>query len=261
MDQNSRPNVGIVGSIADEAGNTVSGTASKPKLTQKAQNKLKPGVTVEAFTALLSDDGEQAISFTADEPLRKAITQDLCTCVSISGGTFSSNGLEANKTTVGVSLTTTMEGAAKFKESAISDTGAYGVIVQAVDYDKNATVKGAVSATEEDVSNDITADVMGGNGVQTFTVKPNKWPLADSDADGSLADEFKVTVGSGSAQSVMAESIDWGAGSVTLIVPESVGTSTKFIAKDDNVKLTYKYVDASQVIQVDTQAPDRQLRA
>ena len=254
LDQNSRPNVGIVGSIADEAGNTVSGTASKPKLAQKAQNKLKPGVTVEAFTALLGDDGEQAISFTADEPLRKVVDQDRCTCVSISGGTFSTDGLKADGAIVGVSLATTMEGTAKFKESRISDTGAYGVIVQATDYDGNASVKGAVSVTDEDVSNDndnFANAVMGGD---TFIVTPAKWPIADSDADGTIADEFKVTVGGGSAVSATATNVDWGeGGKVTLEAPGA--SSTTFIAKGANVKLTYKYVDASQVIQVDTDAP------
>ena len=162
-----------------------------------------------------------------------------CTCVSVTGG-----GTSASTTKLSVSLATPSQGQATFSQTAFPTTGIYGLMVAARDLGANVTRAGAVEVNNEDVSSQIT----GGNVGTSVSVKLANWPLADSDADGTLADEFSMIV-NGTPVAATPTAIEWGeAETVTLTVGQAVNAG-------DTVSISYNYVRAGQVVQVDVSAP------
>ena len=230
---NSRPDVGLAGSVEDEAGNIQSSTTKT-----KATNKIKPSVTVTSFTALLAKGEEQEISFSANEDLRSATGGD-CTCVSVSGG---GSGIDSDEDAISISLPSTRMAQGTFEQKDISPTGIYGVMVQALDRDNNTTNKGSVEVTDEDVG-----DIPVGNVGSPLTVSLDNWPIADHDLDGDLKDGFTFKVNGASADATV-NAINWEAGEATVQL-------TATYSAGGNVTVSYYYVDASQVIQVDVAAP------
>ena len=141
----------------------------------------------------------------------------------------------------------TLGGSATFKQSTYKNSRTYGVIIQAVDVDTNTTIVGAVSVSDEDVK--LEADQAPGD---TFNVELKNWPPADSNLNGSFAGEVVAKV-RGETVASSTNVVDWGAGTVQLQVNAGVATST--IEEGDTVTLSYKYVNADQVIQVDVDEP------
>lgn len=226
----ARPSVTVTG-VNDVAGNTIE------QATRTSNNKIKAVVTVVPFSALIAEDGEQAISFTSDEALR-----------SMGGGNSTKASVNGANLSVKVS-DDTMGGSATFKQSAFSDSGTYGVMIQAVDIDTNVTRVGAVKVSREDVSDDIPDNGFGA--AQSVVVTPAKWPPADTDLDGDLEDEFKLYVGGADdATHSVATDVDTDTGKVTFA---SVGGNG--IAASGRIEIDYSYVKADQVIQVDVDAP------
>lgn len=231
LTKNARPSVTVTG-VSDVAGNAIDTT------TRTSDNKIKPAVTVVPFAALIAKDGEQAISFTSDEALRKT-----------SG--VKSTEASVNGSTLAITVADdTMGGNATFKQKTFDDSRSYGVMIRAVDVDDNDTSVGAMSVDDEDF--DLTAAVLDGAG-REFDVKLANWPPADTNFDGNFGGEVEAYVG----KTMIAESgdgndvVDWDAGTVTLTTNSDAGA----LAKGDTVTLKYSYVDGDQVIQVDVGAP------
>ena len=251
LPSDAQPRVELDGSVTDVAGNEL-----KSDAVVRIQDGINPGVTVDGFPAqLLAEDGESAISLSADENLSGNIG-DLdadCTCIGITGG--GDDGVTKGD----VALPTPDTGTYTFKQSAFSDTGIYGVLVQASDSSGNRTRVGAVEVEDEEtkatsVSVEHGADAVAtttNNSVYTFTVALAKWPLADAEFTGSLASAVAIE-----GHDASVESVNWDDGTVTLEVTYmDVGSKQDHITEDMALEATYSYVKAEQTIEVDTSAP------
>ena len=141
------------------------------------------------FSALIAEDGEQAISFTSDEALRSS-GRDIRTGITVNTGT------SVNGNTSGLSIKVaddTMGGSGTFKESTFGDSGAYGVMIQAVDVNGNTSRVGAVSVSDEDMELDLQAAKVGDDD-DTFDVKLKNWPPADANLNGNFAGEVVAKI-------------------------------------------------------------------
>ena len=136
----ARPSVTVTG-VSDVAGNAIE-TA-----TRTSENKIKAAITVVPFSALIAEDGEQAITFTSDEALR-----------SKSGDNSTEGSVGDDKVKVTVA-DDTMGGNAAFKESTYGGSRAYGVLLQVVDVDGNVSKAGEVKVSDEayELTDDVTA--------------------------------------------------------------------------------------------------------
>ena len=87
-------------------------------------------------------------------------------------------------------------------------------MVQGTDSGANETAVGAAKVSNEEVTIKV-ADVKAGGSV---VVSLSKWPLADANFNGSLADEVKVSTTSGgdSVATSTVKSVDWKNGTVTM---------------------------------------------
>ena len=232
--KSARPSVSVSG-VTDVAGNAIE-TA-----TRTSDNKITAAITVVPFTALIAKDGEQAISFTSDEALR-ATSRDYNTQSSVNGNT---TGLAIKV------AADTMGGSGSFKQKTFDDSRAYGVMLRAVDVDGNKTDVGAVKVSDEDLKLDLENDLVGNNG-DTVDVKLANWPPADSNLNGSFQGEVVAKVNNKEVAS-STDTVHWDgddAGKVQLLVGAGVT-----IKKDATLNLSYKYVNADQVIQVDVDPP------
>ena len=224
--KNASPNVTISG-VADVAGND-----SESQLV-RADNKIAPVVTVTPFAALVGKDGEQVVSFTTDEALRAS-----------SGGNDTKASVNGDDSTLSIKVSSdTMGGSGTFEEDDFSTSRAYGVMVQAVDVNGNATPVGAVKVTGEDVSVDSAKAVNA-----EYKVKLENWPPADAKLDGTLQGDVIAYVGENEVASSTASDHDWVNGKVNLKVGKAIG-------EDDSVTVNYSYVNSDQVIQVDVTKP------
>ena len=262
----ARPRVELDGSIKDVAGNEL-----KSLVVARAEDGIKPGVTVDAFSAqLLVKDGESAVTFSADENLSantEAVANEQCTCLMITGG----SGVDATRGDV--TLPNPSNGTYTFKARSI--TGIYGVLVQASDIRAQVTREGATEVTDEktkakDVSggkvkltpHDDDAEVEATTTVARFTVTVSlaKWPLADANFSKTLADDVSIKGADGvegeSIPGSKVTKIDWDEdGTVTLELTYSDEDTT--LANDDELMATYHYVKAEQTVEVDLDAPGR----
>ncbi len=224
----AKPSVSV-GSVSDVAGNSLAAT---DKITRTAKNVIAPKVTVTPFASLLGEKGEQAISFTTDEALRSA-SGDTKTEASVTGPVTKKLALKVSADTMG--------GSGTFKEATYGKSGAYGVMVRAVDVDGNPSAAGSVKVTDEDVSDQIKDTLVDAD----IMVKPDNWPLADKDFDGELEDQITLTVG---GAKLTAKSVNDETGNVSF-------TATAAVSEGTSATITYDYVKADQVIQVDVTKP------
>ncbi len=224
---NARPSVTVTG-VNDVAGNTIQ------KVTRTSDNKIAAKLTVVPFSALIAKDGEQAISFTADEALR-SMGGDYKTEASVNGDL---KGLAIKV------AADTMGGSGTFKQSTFDESGVYGVMLRAVDINGNKTDEGEVKVSDEPY--ELTEEVTTG---AKFDVMLDNWPLADTGFDNDVKGEVKAYIG----KTMVASStgvVDWKDGAVEL----QASAGRKF-AKGDTINLTYSHVHADQVIQVDVDEP------
>ena len=251
LPSDARPRVELEGSIKDVAGNEV-----KEDVSPRVRDGISPDVSVDALLRqLLPEDAEVDVSFTADENL-SGILGDInenCTCLGITGG-GSEQELDGDGDVNrgGVALPEPDTGTYTFKQSAFSETGIYGILVRASDSAANPTTVGKKDAKNEKVTAAVDGDMV------TFGLK--NWPLANAGfMDSSLkqavtvsktdgGDALKTMEGS-STTTAEVVTVDWGAGTVTM---DLMGHG---VEADDTLYATYSYVDAAQVVQVDTQAP------
>ena len=166
-----------------------------------------------------------------------------------------------------VNLPTPSEAVYTFKQSNFKSTGIYGIMVQGTDSGANETAEGATKVTDEKVTATVAegatpSETTTGEGddaetftVYTATIGLKKWPLADSDFDGSLADE--VTIKGAAKTTVTA--VNWKDGKVTLEISykgAEPDEADDYSVKDETeLEATYHYVKAEQTIQVDVDAP------
>ena len=171
----AKPEVAVVGSISDDAGNEVD-TANDAASRVIASDKIKASITsLDIGSGLVGEDGEVAISLSFDE---KLATNGLS--VTVHGGT----GGAAT-----VSRPTPLSASTTFSVGDSTTTGVYGVSVQVTDLGNN-TNSNLMSATETVSADGATLTV--GNG-----------PIGDANFDG-MVDGDDVTVSSGSVASVDA---------------------------------------------------------
>ena len=231
LSKNARPSVSVSG-VTDVAGNAIQAT------TRTSDNVISAAITVVPFSALLAKDGEQAISFTSDEALR-ATSRDYNTQFSVNGNT---SGLAIKV------ADDTMGGSGTFKQKTFDGSGAYGVMLRAVDVDGNKTDVGAVKVSREDVSDDIPDAGFGA--AESIVVTPANWPPADTNFDGDLKDEFKLYVaGADDATHSEATDVNVTTGKVTF------ASAGSMIASNGRIEIDYSYVNSDQVIQVDVDEP------
>ncbi len=248
----ARPRVELDGSIMDKAGNEL-----KTAAITRVEDRIKPGITVDAISAqLLAKDGEAAVTFTADENMAAntaAVASDKCTCLGITGGASGATVTRGN-----VALPTPPNGTYTFKAGSV--TGLFGVMVQASDVRANVTRVGSVKVTDEKVkATSVTviheADAVAtttNNSTYAFIVSLAKWPLADAAFTGSLASAVSIKEHTGAT----VTSVDPTRGTVTLQVTyKNVGSKQDHVQDDDELMATYHYVKAEQTIEVDLAAP------
>jgi len=251
---NAKPTVKLTGTVKDVAGNELKeATTSTDGYADKvnASDGVNPTVSNAALDGtLLAEKGEAIITFDSDENMKDNgnTIADVCTCVVVAGGGASGGAVTSAK--LAVTLTSPTAGKATFKQSDYTATGIYGLVVQAKDVNDNEGNSGGVKVTNEDVSGEIDADLAATSTVTTIGLK--KWPLADHDADGSLADSITATV-NGTAVDITVSAVNW---SETEEVSVMFNGAAAAIKDDDTVKFTYYYVDASQVVEVDVSKPE-----
>ena len=170
----AKPEVAVVGSVADNAGNAVD-TANDAASRVIASDSIKASITsLDIDSDLVGEDGEVGITLSVDE---KLATNGLK--VTVHGGT----GGAAT-----VSRPTPLTGSTTFKVGS-SPTGMYGVSVQVTDLGNNTANN--LTKAEESHSVDGTTITVG-NG-----------PIGDANFDGSV-DGDDVTLSAGSVASVDA---------------------------------------------------------
>jgi hypothetical protein len=250
---NAKPTVKLTGTVKDIAGNELKeATTSTDGYADKvnASDGVNPTVSGVALDAtLLAEKGSAIITFTSDENMKdngNTVAQ-VCTCVVVAGGGASAGAVTSAK--LAVTLTSPTAGKATLKQTDYTATGIYGLVVQSKDVNDNEGNSGGVKVTNEDVSAEITANLAGTSTVATIGLK--KWPLADHDADGSLADSITATV-NGTAVDITVSAVNW---SETEEVSIAFTGAASTVLAADTVKLTYYYVDASQVVEVDVSKP------
>ena len=269
LSANERPKVELTGSVSDKAGNELrpaTGQTVADSIPNAADGVKATVSDVVVASTLLAKKGESKITWTADENitftsvnLSGATDSTACTCISVSGG-----ALTTNKTGV-VSTVSATAAEGTFKQTTFTTTGIYGALIISRDLAANQTVTGAVKVTSEDVSTqfDDSSDSLVFNAVtgdvdKTDTsldagavvkVKLAKWPIADSDGDGDLSDEFSVSVNGTVVGTTTVTAIDWSkAETVTMAFSTA-------ITQNSTVTVTYRYVTGAQAIEVDTAAP------
>ena len=239
---------------------------------------------------LLKDKGSSTVSFSANENLTNtgASLATGCTCLSVYGGAAAAATDGTDATKVGLTLTTPTSGTKTLKESSTSPIantqGIYGIVIAGRDSSSqtNVGVGGVVKVTDEDVSKYFTTadDIEAGQGglvadasldadSEAIKIKLKHWPLADHDGDGDMRDSITgMTVEGtsvsniGTTDSLYVSSVDFSeAETVTLTVGDLTGDADALfvgadtIAAGEKVKITYYYVAASNVLEVDLTAP------
>ena len=261
LDSDDEPRVELDGSIMDLAGNE-----RQKQIITRLTDRIGPAITVDPLSAqLLAAKGEATVSFGSDENLGSAGSSDNiddCTCLSISGeGQKTAGSVKTKGGTV--TLPTPSTATYKFTQGAFKSTGIYGIMVQGTDTGANETQVGAVKVTDEAVTATVAEDAMPGTStveavdftVYTATVGLAKWPLADADSDGSLADEVTIK----GAAMTMVTAVNWKAGTVTLkisykgAIPDEAEDYA--VTNEKGLEATYHYVKAEQTVQVDVLAP------
>ena len=238
LPSDARPRIELDGSIMDTAGNELKKTA-----ITRSEDGISPDVTVDALAAsLLAEDGESAVTFSADENMAAIASQlaNGCTCLGITGG----EGMAVSKGPV--ALPTPSTATYTFKQGK-RDTGIYGIMVQASDSRANLTQVGEEKASNEKVT--VAAPEEG----EGLVVSLKNWPLTAVEAGqiaSDLTNAVKVSLTSGgdpvTTSTVM--SVNWVEGTVTM----NLGTEVK---ATDTVYASYSYVSGDQTIEVDTDAP------
>ena len=260
---NATPDVRLVGSVTDLAGNELKDSDSNTNCTtapcgfadrdSAAADGVNPTISNVAIDSnLLAKAGTATMTFDSDEAMKDngATIANGCTCVLVSGGGAAGN---PTATKLAVTMPTSVtSGTAAFKQSAYSTTGIYGLVVQAVDVKDNEGNLGGVEVANENVSSQITSNLAATSTTAVITLK--KWPLADHDADGSLSDSITASINGGAAVAVTIASggVNWGtAEAVTLAFTGAAAPVTS----SDTVKLTYYYADAAHTVEVDVTGP------
>jgi len=260
---NATPDVRLVGSVTDLAGNELKDSTTNANCTtppcgyadrdSAAADGVNPTVSNVAVDAnLLAAKGTATLTFNSDEAMKDngETIANGCTCVLVSGG-----GAAGNPTATKLSVTmptSVTAGTAAFKQASYSTTGIYGLVVQAIDVKDNEGNAGGVLVANENVSSQITANLASTSTTQIITLK--KWPLADHDADGDLSDSITASINGGAAVAVTIASLGVNWGTAEAVTLSFSGAATTVLAAD-TVKLSYYYADAAHTVEVDVSGP------
>ena len=250
----ARPRVEIDGSIMDKAGNELK-TAAIPRV----EDGIKPGVTVDAFSAqLLADEGESAVTFSADENLAAntaAVASDECTCLTITGGSGTDATRGRCEPAHPVQRHLHLQGGqhhghlrnpgAGQRHPGAGDQRGRDQGDRREDQGCGRGRWRAVTLNPED--DDVEATTTFAR--FTVTVGLAKWPLADANFSLSLDDDVSIK----GADGTTVTEIDWENGKVTLEL--TYDDKAKTIEDDDELEATYHYVAAEQTIEVDVDKP------
>jgi len=226
----AKPEVVVVGTVQDKAGNSVDTSSSVTTNKATTADGLKPGLTTTISTGLLVATDAVKITVLADEKL----AVDGLT-VSINGpSTGAGNGkLSTTAPTDPLSHEGTLTVAA-------GGTGLYGVAVTATDLGGNVKNNLTTVTAEAVAASNIT--ISGLNA----TIKVAKGPIADSDFDGDVdgADITSVSIGGATSSTI---TVDASARTITLTLAAAA-------ADTDTALVTYKYVK-DDVFEIDNSKP------
>jgi hypothetical protein len=258
---NSKPVVKLVGAVTDRVGNSLNdkpsgvstGTDNSGSATDGIADKVtatdgvKPTISGAALDVdIIKKAGSSVLTFNSDENMKdnSNTIAGVCTCGVVLGGGSAGT---ASSTKLAVSLTSPTAGKATFKQATFSATGIYGIVINGKDVNNNVGNSGGTKVTSEDVSSQWSASTTAGT---SKAVKLKKWPLADHDGDGTLHDGVSVTVnGVASVVNMSGSPIDWSeAETLTMTFDDAISNT-------DTVKITYYYVAAAQVVEVDISKP------
>jgi hypothetical protein len=268
LSPDSKPKIEMVGNVTDLAGNALKASSSASTYpvadTVTATDSQKPSITLETLTVktgtladLLDTAQITTLSWTASEKLSGSST-----IIKITGG----NTTATVSTNAAVTMTTPTTGSFLAKQANApfnaTTTGIYGMQIKNVDLASNSTVSGMTKVTDEDVSSQITGNVAASAAI---ALKLANWPIADADADGSIMDDFAISV-DGVAYTLTDDPTegcgDVEAGATFAITNfdfsenEKVNTCVgNAITATSIVKVTYHYANASNVVEIDTAGP------
>ena len=279
---NGKPKVKLVSGVKDLAGNEY-----KPSSSQMTNNGgitlgtaadgVKPTLSGMAVAdALLDTKDTTTISLSSNENLTKTneTLANGCTCGSVTKATAATDlSGAADNAKLSVTLTTPTSGSASIKQisAPFNTTGIFGIAMVGRDSTGNKGVGGIVKVTDEDVSKYFTvagkigetqADGAWNANAEEVTIKLKNGPLADSDGDGELNDELIGMKVGGTAKlsteldDIHIEHVDLGeAEDINLAMDNVTNFGGSGIAVGSTVKITYYYVAASNVVEIDTAAP------
>ena len=275
---NGKPKVKLVSGVKDLAGNEY-----KPSSSQMTNNGgitlgtaadgVKPTLSGMAVAdALLDTKDTTTISLTSNENLTKTneTLANGCTCGSVTKAADDTDlSGAADNAKLSVTLTTPTAGSASIKQisAPFNTTGIFGIAMVGRDSTGNKGVGGIVKVTDEDVSKYFTvagkigetqADGAWNANAEEVTIKLKKGPLADSDGDGELNDELIGMKVGGTAKlsteldDIHIEHVDLGeAEDINLAMDNVTNFGGSGIAVGSTVKITYYYIAASNVVEVD----------
>jgi len=274
LNPDAKPKIEMVGNVTDLAGNALKATTGATNFpvadTVTATDSQKPEITNEELNVkvgtlpdLLDSAQETTLTWTSSEKLSGSST-----LIKIAGGNTTATA--STGATVTMTTPTTGRFYAKQANSPFSGTttGIYGLQIKNVDLASNSKVSGITKVTDEDVSSQITANKAASD---ALAIKLANWPVADSDADGSLTDELSVTV-DGVAQTLTTAAI---AANTSVLTCDDIDAAGEFAVVNFNygesevvnmcvggaltatsiIKVTYHYANASNVVEIDTAGP------
>ena len=228
----AKPEVVVVGTVQDEAGNSVDTSSSLTTNKATATDGLKPALTNTISTGLLVAADKVKITVLATEKL----AVDGLT-VSINGpSTGAGNG---KLTTTAPTNPLEHEGTLTV---AAGGTGLYGVSVKATDLGGNVTDNLTTVTAEAVAATSIT--ISGLN----VTITVANGPIADADFDGVVdADDITSVSVSSTTTAPTITAVDASARTITLTLAVAAATT-------DTALVTYKYVK-TDVFQIDNAKP------
>ena len=283
---NAKPKIKLVSSVSDLAGNEYKPTSSQ--MTNNggitlgtAADGVKPTLSnVAVADGLLDTKDETTISLASDENLTKTneTLANGCTCGSVTDAAVADDldAVATDNAKISVTLSTPTAGSGKIKQTSapFTNDGIYGITMIGRDAAGNKGTGGIVKVTDEDISSYFTAaGAIAGDGAlnadnEEISFKLKKGPLADSTANGDLSDELIGLKVEGTAKNATqlaalhVEHIDLGEAETMTIRVGAAGNNPAdgiailgAIAADSTVKVTYYYVAAANVVEVDTSAP------
>jgi hypothetical protein len=257
-----KPKVELVGQVSDLAGNVykvpTDDTDGKIELATALDgvaSTLSGGAVTDNY---LDKDDKTTLTWTSNENMVDiAGAAGACTCMYVVGGNaeITADGTDSIKVAVG--LTTPTAGKKEIQQGATGEgleftAGIFGLIPVGEDAAGNHGVGGITKVTE-DVSKYFAAGVAS-NGAQA-NVKLSNWPFADHNGNGDLRDDITELTINGNVEATTKYNVSKVHYGTDETVDINFKNTSTVIPANATVKVTYYYVNAEHVVEVDLTAP------